>query len=43
VQCRVNAGLRLMCMTRMNTFTEDEVVTVTPLRTSRWSVTWSPT
>jgi succinate dehydrogenase / fumarate reductase iron-sulfur subunit len=29
----VNGRPRLMCMTRMNTFTEDEVVTVTPLRT----------
>src|SRR6201991_603816 len=29
----VNGRPRLMCMTRMNTFAEDEVVTVTPLRT----------
>src|SRR5258708_9038304 len=29
----VNGRPRLMCMTRMNTFTEDETVTVTPLRT----------
>lgn len=28
----VNGKPRLMCMTRMNTFTEDETVTVTPLR-----------
>ena len=28
----VNGRPRLMCMTRMSTFTEDEVVTVTPLR-----------
>jgi succinate dehydrogenase / fumarate reductase, iron-sulfur subunit len=28
----VNGKPRLMCMTRMSTFTEDEVVTVTPLR-----------
>ena len=28
----VNGLPRLMCMTRMNTFAEDEVVTVTPLR-----------
>ena len=28
----VNGRPRLMCMTRMNTFTEGEVVTVTPLR-----------
>ena len=29
----VNGKPRLMCMTRMSTFAEDEVVTVTPLRT----------
>ncbi|MBV9109731.1 MAG: succinate dehydrogenase/fumarate reductase iron-sulfur subunit [Gemmatimonadetes bacterium] len=29
----INGRPRLMCMTRMSTFTEDEVVTVTPLRT----------
>jgi succinate dehydrogenase / fumarate reductase iron-sulfur subunit len=29
----INGRPRLMCMTRMNTFTESEVVTVTPLRT----------
>lgn len=29
----INGYPRLMCMTRMSTFTEDEVVTVTPLRT----------
>ena len=29
----VNGMPKLMCMTRMNTFTEDETVTVTPLRT----------
>ena len=29
----VNGIPRLMCMTRMNTFGEDEVITVTPLRT----------
>jgi succinate dehydrogenase / fumarate reductase iron-sulfur subunit len=29
----VNGMPRLMCMTRMSTFAEDEVVTVTPLRT----------
>ncbi|QLY30996.1 succinate dehydrogenase/fumarate reductase iron-sulfur subunit [Nocardia huaxiensis] len=29
----VNGRPRLLCMTRMSTFTEDEVVTVTPLRT----------
>jgi len=29
----VNGRPRLMCMTRMNIFAEDEVVTVTPLRT----------
>lgn len=29
----VNGRPRLMCMTRMSTFTEDEVVTVTPMRT----------
>jgi succinate dehydrogenase / fumarate reductase, iron-sulfur subunit len=29
----INGRPRLMCMTRMNTFTEEEVVTVTPLRT----------
>ena len=29
----VNGRPRLMCMTRMSTFTEDEVITVTPLRT----------
>ena len=29
----VNGYPRLMCMTRMSTFAEDEVVTVTPLRT----------
>jgi succinate dehydrogenase / fumarate reductase iron-sulfur subunit len=28
----VNGRPRLMCMTRMSTFTEDEVITVTPLR-----------
>src|SRR5215204_5889431 len=28
----VNGRPRLMCMTRMSTFTEDQVVTVTPLR-----------
>ena len=29
----INGRPRLMCLTRMNTFTEDETVTVTPLRT----------
>ena len=29
----VNGIPRLMCMTRMNTFAQDEVITVTPLRT----------
>jgi succinate dehydrogenase / fumarate reductase iron-sulfur subunit len=29
----VNGKPRLMCMTRMSTFTEDEVITVTPVRT----------
>jgi succinate dehydrogenase / fumarate reductase iron-sulfur subunit len=29
----INGKPRLLCMTRMSTFTEDEVVTVTPLRT----------
>ena len=29
----VNGKPRLMCMTRMSTFAEDEVVTVTPIRT----------
>jgi succinate dehydrogenase / fumarate reductase iron-sulfur subunit len=29
----VNGKPRLMCMTRMSTFAEDEIVTVTPLRT----------
>jgi succinate dehydrogenase / fumarate reductase, iron-sulfur subunit len=29
----VNGRPRLMCMTRMSTFTEDETVTVTPMRT----------
>lgn len=29
----VNGRPRLLCMTRMSTFTEDEVVTVTPMRT----------
>jgi succinate dehydrogenase / fumarate reductase iron-sulfur subunit len=29
----VNGRPRLMCMTRMSTFTEDEVITVTPMRT----------
>ncbi|MDV7356199.1 succinate dehydrogenase/fumarate reductase iron-sulfur subunit [Rhodococcus oxybenzonivorans] len=29
----VNGRPRLLCMTRMSTFTQDEVVTVTPLRT----------
>ncbi len=29
----INGRSRLMCMTRMSTFTEDETVTVTPLRT----------
>jgi succinate dehydrogenase / fumarate reductase iron-sulfur subunit len=29
----INGRPRLMCLTRMNTFAEDEVVTVTPLRT----------
>ena len=29
----INGKPRLMCMTRMNTFEEDEVVTVTPMRT----------
>jgi succinate dehydrogenase / fumarate reductase iron-sulfur subunit len=29
----INGRPRLACMTRMNTFTEDEVVTITPLRT----------
>ncbi|HSN06183.1 MAG TPA: 2Fe-2S iron-sulfur cluster-binding protein, partial [Candidatus Angelobacter sp.] len=29
----VNGKPRLMCMTRMNTFTEDETVTITPMRT----------
>jgi succinate dehydrogenase / fumarate reductase iron-sulfur subunit len=29
----INGKPRLMCMSRMNTFTEEEVVTVTPLRT----------
>jgi succinate dehydrogenase / fumarate reductase iron-sulfur subunit len=28
----VNGRPRLMCMTRMNTFTEDEVITITPMR-----------
>ncbi|MSY17293.1 MAG: 2Fe-2S iron-sulfur cluster binding domain-containing protein, partial [Actinobacteria bacterium] len=28
----VNGRPRLMCMTRMNTFADDEVITVTPLR-----------
>src|SRR6267154_3493186 len=29
----INGMPKLLCMTRMSTFTEDEVVTVTPLRT----------
>ncbi|MGH3498892.1 MAG: succinate dehydrogenase/fumarate reductase iron-sulfur subunit [Nocardioidaceae bacterium] len=29
----INGRPRLMCMTRMSTFTEDQVVTVTPMRT----------
>ena len=29
----INGRPRLMCMTRMNTFEEDEVITVTPMRT----------
>src|SRR5687767_12049935 len=29
----INGKPRLLCMTRMSTFTEDEVITVTPLRT----------
>ena len=29
----INGKPRLMCMTRMSTFTEEEVITVTPLRT----------
>src|ERR1700735_1090675 len=29
----INGKPKLMCMTRMSTFTEDEVITVTPLRT----------
>jgi succinate dehydrogenase / fumarate reductase iron-sulfur subunit len=29
----INGRPRLLCMTRMSTFTEDEVITVTPLRT----------
>ncbi|TDP89184.1 succinate dehydrogenase/fumarate reductase iron-sulfur subunit [Labedaea rhizosphaerae] len=29
----INGRPRLMCMTRMSTFTEDEVITVTPMRT----------
>src|ERR1700704_1618678 len=29
----INGRPRLMCMTRMNTFAENEVVTVTPMRT----------
>src|ERR1700744_1589091 len=29
----VNGRPRLMCLTRMSTFTEDEAVTVTPMRT----------
>src|SRR5689334_12242330 len=29
----INGRPRLMCMTRMSTFTEDEIITVTPLRT----------
>src|SRR5215470_8222423 len=29
----INGRPRLMCMTRMSTFAEDEVVTVTPMRT----------
>ena len=29
----INGRPRLMCMTRMSTFAEDETVTVTPLRT----------
>ncbi|MCD2197254.1 succinate dehydrogenase/fumarate reductase iron-sulfur subunit [Actinomycetospora endophytica] len=29
----VNGRPRLMCMTRMSTFTEDETITITPLRT----------
>jgi len=29
----INGRPRLMCLTRMNTFAEDEVVTVTPMRT----------
>ncbi|MGV9663234.1 succinate dehydrogenase/fumarate reductase iron-sulfur subunit [Nocardia niigatensis] len=29
----VNGRPRLLCMTRMSTFTEDEIVTVTPMRT----------
>ena len=29
----VNGRPRLMCMTRMSTFTEDETITVTPMRT----------
>ncbi|MFD6218151.1 succinate dehydrogenase/fumarate reductase iron-sulfur subunit, partial [Nocardia salmonicida] len=29
----VNGRPRLLCMTRMSTFTQDEVITVTPMRT----------
>ena len=29
----INGRPRLMCMTRMSTFTEDETITVTPMRT----------
>src|SRR5580704_5384718 len=29
----INGIPRLMCMTRLSTFTEDETITVTPLRT----------
>ena len=29
----INGRPRLMCMTRMNTFTEDETITITPMRT----------
>ena len=39
----INGRPRLMCMTRMSTFTEDETITVTPMRAFPVIRTWSPT
>src|ERR1700721_572252 len=38
----INGKPKLLCMTRMSTFAEDEVVTVTPIRTSPVIRGWVP-